>query len=214
MKTLAPALPKNPAVASRKLFCRIQEVSKLTGLKPYVLRYWESEFKELAPAKDASDQRRYRQADIEVILAIRKLLYEDRFTIEGARKRLKDEVRLIRGEAAGLDLSSMQNKTLAVDEFIPGPVRRTARRSLADAVAPRPQLSGRLMLRDSRASYPSAEKAVSPNDARQSAAIIAIGVEARDRGAEPALDDMDAHRLEHAMRQLKNEVTELLEMLG
>src|SRR5690242_19949791 len=97
MKTTA-ALPLGK-LPRPKLFYRIQEVSKLTGLKPYVLRYWESEFKELAPGKDASDQRRYRLADIEVVLAIRKLLYEDRFTIEGARKRLKDELRQLRGEA-------------------------------------------------------------------------------------------------------------------
>jgi DNA-binding transcriptional MerR regulator len=77
----------------RKLFYRINEVAKLTGLKPYVLRYWESEFPELAPEKDASDQRRYRMQDIETIFAIRKLLYEDRFTIKGARQRLKAELK-------------------------------------------------------------------------------------------------------------------------
>jgi DNA-binding transcriptional MerR regulator len=86
--------------AARKLFYRIQEVAQMTGLKPYVLRYWESEFKELSPAKDASDQRRYRQSDIEVILAIRKLLYEERYTIKGARTRLRDELRKARGQAA------------------------------------------------------------------------------------------------------------------
>lgn len=77
----------------RKLFYRINEVAKLTGLKPYVLRYWETEFPELSPEKDASDQRRYRQRDIETVQAIRKLLYEERFTIKGARQRLKIELR-------------------------------------------------------------------------------------------------------------------------
>lgn len=71
----------------------------MTGLKPYVLRYWESEFRELAPAKDASDQRRYRQSDIEVIMAIRKLLYEERYTIKGARLRLREELKRMRGQA-------------------------------------------------------------------------------------------------------------------
>lgn len=100
MKTILHETPRTEIrrAAARKLFYRIQEVAKLTGLKPYVLRYWETEFKELAPAKDGSDQRRYRQADIEVVLAIRKLLYEDRFTIEGARKRLREELRRVRGE--------------------------------------------------------------------------------------------------------------------
>lgn len=87
---------KSGQVPRTKLFYRIQEVARMTGLKPYVLRYWESEFKELSPDKDRSDQRRYRPEDIEVVLAIRKLLYEDRFTIEGARKRLGVELRMRR----------------------------------------------------------------------------------------------------------------------
>lgn len=91
MQTLTTTSPNR--TVPRKLFYRINEVSKMTGLKPYVLRYWESEFPELSPEKDASDQRRYRSRDIEVILAIRKLLYEDRFTIKGARQRLKAELR-------------------------------------------------------------------------------------------------------------------------
>lgn len=92
----ATLLPESP-VTPRKLFYRIQEVATMTGLKPYVLRYWESEFKELAPAKDASDQRRYRQTDVDVIQAIRKLLYEERYTIKGARSRLRDELKKMRG---------------------------------------------------------------------------------------------------------------------
>jgi DNA-binding transcriptional MerR regulator len=95
------ALPSASAQSSvpRKLFYRINEVAKLTGLKPYVLRYWESEFPELAPEKDASDQRRYRAQDIETIFAIRKLLYEDRFTIKGARQRLKTELKQMKRSA-------------------------------------------------------------------------------------------------------------------
>ena len=76
-----------------KLFYRIQEVSQITGLKPYVLRYWESEFSQLAPEKDKNDQRRYRRADIELVLRIKDLLYGQKFTIAGARQRLKAEGR-------------------------------------------------------------------------------------------------------------------------
>lgn len=94
MKKMAAASATQKKASVRpKLFYRIQEVSRMTGLKPYVLRYWETEFKALAPEKDRADQRRYRPEDIEVVLAIRKLLYEDRFTIEGARKRLAGELR-------------------------------------------------------------------------------------------------------------------------
>src|SRR5262245_7816653 len=94
MKT-QPAVVAPTAVPSKKLFYRINEVAKLTGVKPYVLRYWETEFTELAPEKDASDQRRYRAKDIQTIFAIRKLLYEDKFTIKGARGKLKSEMRAI-----------------------------------------------------------------------------------------------------------------------
>ncbi|MCE5228259.1 MerR family transcriptional regulator [bacterium] len=97
---MTAAVPQVSRKKVGKLFYRIQEVSRMTGLKPYVLRYWETEFPELSPAKDHSDQRRYRQSDIDVVLAIRKLLYEDRFTIEGARRKLRDEVRAMRHEEA------------------------------------------------------------------------------------------------------------------
>ena len=72
-----------------KLFYKINEVSRITGLKPYVLRYWETEFDQLSPQKDVNDQRRYRKKDIDLINQIKTLLYEERFTIAGARKRLK-----------------------------------------------------------------------------------------------------------------------------
>ena len=73
-----------------KLFYRINEVATITQVKPYVLRYWETEFPTLAPEKDDNDQRRYRKGDIEVVLQIKRLLYEEKFTIAGARKQLKE----------------------------------------------------------------------------------------------------------------------------
>ena len=72
-----------------KLFYRINEVATITQVKPYVLRYWESEFPMLAPEKDENDQRRYRKSDIELILQIKRLLYDEKFTIAGARRQLK-----------------------------------------------------------------------------------------------------------------------------
>ena len=78
------------AAISDKIYYRIGEVSEITGVKPYVLRYWESEFRLMAPQKSRSKQRLYRQKDIETILAIKRLLYEDRYTIAGARRRLRE----------------------------------------------------------------------------------------------------------------------------
>ena len=69
----------------KKLYYSIGEVSKLVGLKPYVLRYWESEFKQLIPPKNRAGNRTYRQKDIDLILKIKDLLHGRKFTIEGAR---------------------------------------------------------------------------------------------------------------------------------
>jgi DNA-binding transcriptional MerR regulator len=75
-----------------KLFFKIGEVCELTDTQPYVLRYWESEFPALAPAKNSSGQRIYRRRDIETVLRIKQLLYDEGFTIAGAKKRLEAEI--------------------------------------------------------------------------------------------------------------------------
>jgi DNA-binding transcriptional MerR regulator len=76
-----------------KLFFRIGEVSELLGVEPYVLRYWESEFPALAPKKSSSGQRMFRRKDVDLLFNIKHLLYEKKFTIEGARKALQDQSR-------------------------------------------------------------------------------------------------------------------------
>ena len=81
-----------------KLYFKIGEVSELIGVEPYVLRYWETEFKEISPVKSRTNQRLYKRRDVETILKIKDLLYKERFTINGARKRLKEEEA---GEASG-----------------------------------------------------------------------------------------------------------------
>ena len=75
---------------SNKLYFRIGEVAKIVGVKPYVLRYWETEFPILKPGKTPSRHRLYRRRDVETLLDIKRLLYEEGFTIAGAKKRLKD----------------------------------------------------------------------------------------------------------------------------
>ena len=76
-----------------KTYYRIGEVARITKVKPYVLRFWESEFKVMSPPKSRSKQRMYRRRDIETILMIKRLLYEQGFTIKGARKRLSELMR-------------------------------------------------------------------------------------------------------------------------
>ncbi len=73
------------------MFFKIGEVAKITGVKPYILRYWESEFPHLRPSKGRSQHRLYRRKDVEDILRIKGLLYDEKFTIAGAKKMLRME---------------------------------------------------------------------------------------------------------------------------
>src|SRR5918993_1430183 len=83
-----------PAVViPEKLFFKIGEVCELAGVQAHVLRYWESEFPMLAPQKNRAGQRVYRRRDVEMALRIKELLYEDQYTIAGAKKRLAHELR-------------------------------------------------------------------------------------------------------------------------
>ncbi len=100
------------AVSSDRLYYRIGEISRITGLKPHVLRYWESEFKVIKPYKGGSLQRLYRKRDLDLILKIKKLLYEEGFTIAGAKRKIRDlerkesrqtELRLIEKRPNGKD---------------------------------------------------------------------------------------------------------------
>lgn len=98
-----------PSRIPEKLFFRIGEVCELIKVQPHVLRYWETEFPMLAPQKNRAGQRVYRRKDVEMVLRIRDLLYEEKFTIAGAKKKLMDE---IRG-------SSSRAKSVAVDAAQP-----------------------------------------------------------------------------------------------
>ncbi len=86
MNRAAVAIPE-------KLFFKIGEVCELTGVQAHVLRYWESEFPMLAPQKNRAGQRTYRKRDVEMALRIKELLYEDQYTIAGAKKKLSTELR-------------------------------------------------------------------------------------------------------------------------
>jgi len=83
------AQPRQPPGIPDRLYFRIGEVSRLIGVKPYVLRYWETEFPALAPKKSSTGQRLYRRRDVELLLEIKRLLYEKRYTLEGARQHLE-----------------------------------------------------------------------------------------------------------------------------
>lgn len=75
-----------------KRYFRIGEVSRIIGVEPYVLRYWESEFSQIRPNRADSNQRTYQKKDLEIIFEIKRLLYEEKMTIEGAKMKLKQKM--------------------------------------------------------------------------------------------------------------------------
>lgn len=94
-----------------KLFFKIGEVCEIAGVQAHVLRYWESEFPMLAPQKNRAGQRTYRKRDVEMALRIKELLYDDQYTIAGAKKKLSSEIR-----------GSSKLKVVAPEVAKPGPV--------------------------------------------------------------------------------------------
>jgi DNA-binding transcriptional MerR regulator len=118
-----------PAVAiPEKLFFKIGEVCELAGVQAHVLRYWESEFPMLAPQKNRAGQRVYRKRDVEMALRIKELLYEDQYTIAGAKKRLTNELRgggklkVVGSEEDSSDASSLASEPVVAESDVPEPV--------------------------------------------------------------------------------------------
>jgi DNA-binding transcriptional MerR regulator len=92
-KSTARKSVSGEVVIPDKLYFRIGEVSRLCGLPSYVLRFWETEFSQLKPTKSGTGQRMYRKIDVENVLRVKKLLYDQGFTIAGARQQLRAEVK-------------------------------------------------------------------------------------------------------------------------
>jgi DNA-binding transcriptional MerR regulator len=99
----------------KKLYYKIREVCEIVGVEAHVLRFWETEFSALTPPKSKTGQRTYRPKDIELLLRIKKLLYEEGFTIAGARKRLNS------GEDVPEVLEEAPEKQAQVQEIVPQP---------------------------------------------------------------------------------------------
>ena len=93
LKSNARKPPSGEVIVPDKLYFRIGEVSRVCGLPSYVLRFWETEFPHLKPVKSGTGQRMYRKVDVENVLRIKKLLYEEGFTIPGARQQLRTELK-------------------------------------------------------------------------------------------------------------------------
>lgn len=110
--------------AIKRLYYSIAEVSRITGLKPYVLRYWETEFRELRPAKNRAGNRIYRKNDIRLLFVIKRLLYYEKYTIEGARQKL---AQIKRSNDVQLNLSLYEAKSQDVIEELRHGLRELAK---------------------------------------------------------------------------------------
>ena len=105
----------NPKIPDRMYF-KIGEVAEIVGVEPYVLRYWETEFKLIHPVKSKANQRMYRRVDVENVLLIKRLLYGDLFSIAGAKKKLKEIKELRKEEKDKVELQSYRTKVSKVKE--------------------------------------------------------------------------------------------------
>jgi DNA-binding transcriptional MerR regulator len=147
MNRAAVAIPE-------KLFFKIGEVCELTGVQAHVLRYWESEFPMLAPQKNRAGQRTYRKRDVEMALRIKELLYEDQYTIAGAKKKLSGELRgASKLKVVTSDMSAVQQQpalAASPQSFVP-----------ESAPAPAPIMEARASLESSSTSSPTARVALS-----------------------------------------------------
>jgi DNA-binding transcriptional MerR regulator len=101
-------------ISDDKRYFRIGEASRIVGVEPYVLRYWESEFSEIKPQRADSRQRTYQKKDIETLLKVKKLLYEEKMTIKGTKQRLKQE----KTEKPTVDCLFLQNLNTELHEIL------------------------------------------------------------------------------------------------
>jgi DNA-binding transcriptional MerR regulator len=101
-----------------KRYFRIGEVSRIMGVEPYVLRYWESEFPQIRPGRADSKQRTYQKKDLEIINEIKRLLYEEKLTIEGAKKRLKEKMSLYELTDPGRVVSEIKKELSEILELL------------------------------------------------------------------------------------------------
>jgi DNA-binding transcriptional MerR regulator len=166
-----------------KLFFKIGEVCDITGVQAHVLRYWESEFPMLAPQKNRAGQRTYRKRDVEMVLRIKELLYEDQYTIAGAKKKLVSEIR-----------GASKLKVVTPDMN-------------ASSVAALEELPKETNIRDASQLQPQATNAAPPS------ALVAPSYASDEEAppVEPQMPLTDERRA--ALRRLREQIRELISLL-
>ena len=131
--------PQKPEIPD-KLYFRIGEVARLCSVAPYVLRFWETEFTQLKPNKSGTGQRLYRRRDVEMALRVKRLLYDEGYTIAGARQAIQAETRSKRGSGQPELPLPQQQQSVQLLEARLHKVRKELREILGMLAAPTPQL--------------------------------------------------------------------------
>ena len=133
-------MAQEPVVIPEKIYFKIGEVCELVGVQAHVLRYWETEFPMLSPQKNKSGQRSYRRRDVEIALRIKQLLYNEMFTIAGARKKLQTEARegnrskaTVSHPVTGSETFDLNKAPTLFDNYIETPVPAEKPRFMASA---------------------------------------------------------------------------------
>ncbi len=131
-------MAQEPVVIPEKIYFKIGEVCELVGVQAHVLRYWETEFPMLSPQKNKSGQRSYRRRDVEIALRVKQLLYNEMFTIAGARKKLQSESREVNrpkaeAEAVSAAIGDDIRAPTLFDNYVETPVQIDEPRSTASA---------------------------------------------------------------------------------
>jgi len=115
-----------------KLYFSISEVAEMTSVKPHVLRYWESEFPELRPKKNRAGNRSYREKDIRTVMTIRDLLYQEGYTIAGARNRLKERGRVEEPARAAARVETAEAAPETPTASVPGQLLKEMKKELLE----------------------------------------------------------------------------------
>ena len=111
-----------PSELPDKLYFKIGEVSKLAGIPTYVLRFWESEFKQINPRRTQSGQRQYKKNDVELILKIKHLLYDRKFTIQGAKRHLIAASRPPKEASPGASFAEIRSELEQIQKLLDKPL--------------------------------------------------------------------------------------------
>lgn len=192
MNRAAVAIPE-------KLFFKIGEVCDLTGVQAHVLRYWESEFPMLAPQKNRAGQRTYRKRDVEMVLRIKDLLYDDQYTIAGAKKKLSSE---LRGASKLKVVTPEMSATATASASAPPPAP-----SAAPIVAPNATISA-----TSFSASPITTTAPPANHIRASA-VISTDENPYAAATMSTADNTAAKHDPATVRQIASQLLELLDLL-